>query len=48
MGSYEGDIRKNNVVDSDRFSLYTVKLKGYYDIIAIIPAGTVSNFFYLL
>jgi hypothetical protein len=48
MGSYEADIRKNNVVDSDRFSLYTVKLKGYYDIIAIIPAGTVSNFFYLL
>jgi hypothetical protein len=38
MGSYEADIRKNNVVDSDRFSLYTVKLKGYYDI----------NFFYLL
>jgi hypothetical protein len=45
MGSYEADIRKNNVVDSDRFSLYTVKLKGYYDIIAIIPAGTVIVLF---
>jgi hypothetical protein len=41
MGSYEGDIRKNNVVGSDWFSLYTVKLKGNYDIIAIIPAGTI-------
>lgn len=45
MGSYEGDIRKSFVVDSDRFSLYTVKLKGYYDIIAIIPASTVIVLF---
>jgi hypothetical protein len=45
MGSYEGDIRKSFVGDSDRFSLYTVKLKSYYDIIAIIPASTVIILF---
>ncbi|HEY7226602.1 MAG TPA: hypothetical protein VH481_00565, partial [Nitrososphaeraceae archaeon] len=39
MGGYEGDIRKSYVIDSDRFSLYTAKLKSYSDIIAIIPAG---------
>jgi hypothetical protein len=42
MGSYEGDILKTY---EDRFSLYTVKLKSYYDIIAIIPAGTVIVLF---
>lgn len=41
MGGYEGDIRKSYVTDSDRFSMYTVKLKSYADIIAIIPAGIV-------
>ena len=45
MGSYEGDIRKSFVGDSDRFSLYTAKLKSYYDIIAIIPASTVIILF---
>jgi hypothetical protein len=45
IGSYEGDVRKSYVVDSDRFSLYTVKLKSYYDIIASIPAGTVIVLF---
>ncbi|HEX7179259.1 MAG TPA: hypothetical protein VF220_05990 [Nitrososphaeraceae archaeon] len=45
MGGYEGDIRKNYVIDSDRFSLYTVKLKSYSDIIAIIPAGIVIILF---
>jgi hypothetical protein len=44
MGGYEGDIRKINVIDSDRFSLYTVKLKNS-DIIAIIPAGIVIILF---
>jgi len=41
MGGYEGDVRKNHVVDTDRFSLYVAKLKGFHDIIAIIPPGTV-------
>jgi hypothetical protein len=45
MGGYEGDIRKSYVTDSDRFSLYTVKLKSYSDIIAIIPAGIVIILF---
>lgn len=45
MGGYEGDIRKSYVTDSDRFSLYTVKLKSYSDIIAIIPAGVVIFLF---
>lgn len=45
MGGYEGDIRKSYVTDSDRFSLYTVKLKSYSDIIAIIPAGVVIILF---
>ena len=45
IGSYEGDVRKSYVVDSDRFSLYTVKLKSYYDIMASIPAGTVTVLF---
>ena len=45
MGSYEDDIRRSFVGDSDRFSLYTVKLKSYYDIIAIIPASTVIILF---
>ena len=33
------------MVDSDRFSLYAVKLKSHDDIIAIIPAGTVIVLF---
>ena len=45
MGGYEGDIRKSYVIDSDRFSLYTVKLKSYSDIIAIIPAAVVIILF---
>lgn len=39
MGGYEGEIRKSYVIDSDRFSLYTVKLKNYSEIIAITPAA---------
>ena len=39
MGGYEGAVRKNYVLDSDRFSLYTEKLKNLHDIIAITPAG---------
>ena len=45
IGSFEGDIRKSYVKDSDRFSLYAVKLKGYNDIITNIPAGTVIVMF---
>ena len=45
MGGYEGDIRKSYVIDSDRFSLYTVKLKSYSDIIAIVPAAIVIILF---
>jgi len=45
MGGYEGDIRKSHVTDSDRFSLYTVKLKSHSDIIAIIPAGVIIILF---
>ena len=45
MGGYEGDIRKSYVTDSDRFSKYTVKLKSYSDIIAIIPAGIIIILF---
>jgi hypothetical protein len=45
MGGYESDIRKSYVTDSDRFSLYTVKLKSNSDIIAIIPAGIVIILF---
>lgn len=45
MGGYESDIRKTYVVESDRFSLYTEKLKSYSDIIDIIPAATVIVLF---
>jgi hypothetical protein len=45
MGGYEGDIRKSYLIDSDRFSLYTVKLKTYPDIIAIIPAAIIVILF---
>ena len=45
IGSIEGDIRKSYVIDSDRFSLYAVKLKSYNDIITSIPAGTVIVMF---
>src|SRR6266540_3502842 len=31
MGGYEGDVRKNHVVDTERFSLYVAKLKGFHD-----------------
>jgi hypothetical protein len=40
MGGYESDIRKSYVAESDRFSLYTYKLRNYDDMIAIIPYGT--------
>jgi hypothetical protein len=36
-GGYESEIRKRYVYESDRFSLYTVKLKSYSDIIAVFP-----------
>jgi hypothetical protein len=45
MGGYEGDIRKSSAVNSDRFSLYTLKLKSYHDIIPIIPAGSIIILF---
>lgn len=40
MGGYESEIRKRYVFESDRFSLYTVKLKSYSDIIAVVPEAT--------
>ncbi len=45
MGGYESDIRKTYVVESDRFSLYSEKLKTYSDIFDIIPAATVIVLF---
>ena len=46
VGSYEGDVRKSYVVDSDRFSLYTVKLKSYYDIIASVLFSAIFSIFF--
>ncbi len=37
MGGYESDIRKRYVKESDRFSLYAVKLKNHSDMIAVAP-----------
>jgi hypothetical protein len=45
MGGYESDIRKTYVVESDRFSLYTFKLKSYNDVSTIVPSGTVIILF---
>jgi hypothetical protein len=39
IGDYENDIRKSFSAKSDRFSLYTFKLKSHNDIISIIPFG---------
>jgi hypothetical protein len=39
VGDYENDIRKSFSVKSDRFLLYTFKLKSHNDIISIIPFG---------
>ena len=39
IGDYENDIRKSFAAKSDRFSLYTFKLKSHNDIISIIPFG---------
>jgi hypothetical protein len=45
MGGYESDIRKSYVAESDRFSLYTFKIKSYDDMISIIPSGTILIIF---
>jgi len=39
MGGYESDNRRSYVVESDRFSLYTFKLKSYYDVTTIVPSA---------
>jgi hypothetical protein len=45
MGSLESGIRKSYVLESDRYSLYTFKLKSYNDVSTIVPSGTVIILF---